>query len=142
MPPAENVFTGVSVWIQDIDGDVLLMQRKGKLSKFQDGDGSWSLPGGWMNFGETPEETAIRECQEELNVGIECSSRLGFVTDPSDDGERWKVTLVIKARIITNTPEIMEPDKCSALIWVRPGKLPVNLFPPLRSFIVEYGLPE
>jgi hypothetical protein len=36
----------------------------------------------------------------------------------------------------------MEPDKCSALIWVRPGKLPVNLFPPLRSFIVEYGLPE
>ena len=47
-------------------GKVLLLQRA-----MDPGRGSWCFPGGFMEIDETPQETAIRECKEELGAEIE-----------------------------------------------------------------------
>ena len=44
-------------------GKILLVKGSRGLTK-----GRWSLPGGFLRFGETPQEGLIRELKEELNV--------------------------------------------------------------------------
>ncbi len=68
---------------------VLLTRRSVKLKKHA---GQWALPGGRMDKGETPEETAVRELEEEvgLKLGVECvigrlddyTTRSGFTIKP------------------------------------------------------------
>jgi len=68
---------------------VLLTRRSVKLKKHA---GQWALPGGRMDAGETPEETALRELAEEvgLKLGMECvigrlddyATRSGFTIKP------------------------------------------------------------
>lgn len=47
------------------DGDVLLLHRSRAEENFP---GHWSLPGGGVDDGETPEQGAIREAREEMGV--------------------------------------------------------------------------
>ena len=49
------------------NGALLLVKRNQNPHK-----GKWDLPGGYMNAGETPEETLRREMKEELGVDISC----------------------------------------------------------------------
>jgi 8-oxo-dGTP diphosphatase len=47
------------------DDEILLINKKTGLGK-----GKVNGPGGKIDPGETPEEGAIRECREELNIGV------------------------------------------------------------------------
>jgi ADP-ribose pyrophosphatase YjhB (NUDIX family) len=45
------------------DGDAILLIKEPE-------DGSWSLPGGWADVGESPAEAAAREVREESGYGV------------------------------------------------------------------------
>jgi len=47
------------------DNRVLLIKRKNVL-----GDGTWSTPGGHLDYGETPEQCAAREAREEVGLEV------------------------------------------------------------------------
>ena len=51
---------GAAVLIESANG-VLLVQRKGEPYQ-----GHWMLPAGFVEYGERPDETAVREALEEL----------------------------------------------------------------------------
>jgi 8-oxo-dGTP diphosphatase len=61
---------GVGVIIEK-DQKVLLLKR-GNVH----GADSWSTPGGHLDYGETPEECAIRETKEETNLDIQQVSHI------------------------------------------------------------------
>jgi ADP-ribose pyrophosphatase YjhB (NUDIX family) len=44
--------------------------KENKILLRQEKDGKWSLPGGWAEIGQSPEENIIREVKEE--TGIQC----------------------------------------------------------------------
>ena len=88
-PDRPIVGVGVVVWRDD---EVLLIERgKGPRT------GSWSLPGGMQELGETVRETAHREIKEETGVEIDVTGLLDvidLVRKDSDGRIRFHYTLV------------------------------------------------
>ena len=44
--------------------------RGGKILLVREGDGRWSLPGGWCEFNLSPAENAVKEAKEEAGVDV------------------------------------------------------------------------
>ena len=57
---------------------IVLTQRAAKLRKHA---GQWALPGGRMDVGESPEETALRELEEEVGLQLEADRVIGRLDD-------------------------------------------------------------
>ena len=133
MPADSNVKVGTAALIID-DGKLLMIQRQGS-----DGAGTWSIPGGWLEFGETPGEAAAREAKEETNIDVIPVDDGGVITFPSDDGTTWIVDVFVECLWVGGEPQVMEPDKCPVVKWVLLGDLPSPLFEPLRQLAVERG---
>jgi len=60
------------------DGAIILTLRSSKLKNHS---GQWALPGGRMDRGETPEQTALRELSEEVGLTLETKNIIGRLDD-------------------------------------------------------------
>lgn len=92
-------------------GEFLLTQRH--QPKDPEVHGLWQIPGGGMEFGESPEQTLAREMQEELGVSVRILYPLPIaktsVWDLQDRG--LHVTLLIYVVSIGNqTPNIADEE--------------------------------
>jgi ADP-ribose pyrophosphatase YjhB (NUDIX family) len=70
------------------DGNVLLVRRK-----FDPRAGSWCIPAGFMEAGETPEGTAVRELAEE--TGLEARLTALFNVYAGFDDPRVRAVLIL-----------------------------------------------
>ena len=59
------------------DKKVLLIKRKNYPFK-----GKWALPGGFVEYNEKTEDTAIREVFEETGLNTKINSLVGVYSDP------------------------------------------------------------
>ena len=63
----------------DAGGRVLLMRRATEPSR-----GRWTMPGGFVDLGESVEDAAVRECREEMAVAIELGELVGVYSRAQD----------------------------------------------------------
>ena len=77
------------------DNKIVLLRRG-----FDPGKGLWTFPGGFVDLGETVEEAARREAQEEICADIELDRLVGVY---SRDSER--IMLIVFASTIAETPQ-------------------------------------
>lgn len=127
---------GVGVFVLR-NGKFLMGQRQGSH-----GEGTWSLPGGHLEYGETPEETAAREVSEEMAVGL-ANICFGAVTnDIFDEEKKHYITVWVTSDWESGEPKIMEPEKCVALGWYDFDTLPEPLFLPWRQLLKSEFMPE
>lgn len=54
----------------DVRALVLSPDKKQVLLTRESADGKWSLPGGWADVGQSPQEVAIKEVQEETGLTV------------------------------------------------------------------------
>ncbi len=132
-PPPEvssgTVGVGVGVLVVR-DGLVLLGRRRGSH-----GAGTWSAPGGRLEFGEQIEACAQRELQEEAGL-VARSIELGpYTNDVFEREGRHFLTVFVVARGVTGSPRNLEPHKCEGWAWFGWDQLPAPLFKPLQSLL-------
>ena len=120
------------------DGKLLLGHRcdKGADTGGIYQPGSWCLPGGKQEFGETMFEGAAREVKEETDLDVEDLYLLGAADSIRSD--RHYVTLHIVAGSCRGEAKVTEPDKQDKWKWFELDHLPENLYDPSRLFIDEY----
>jgi ADP-ribose pyrophosphatase YjhB (NUDIX family) len=64
-------------------GVVVIDDRNRVLLIRRSGEGSWGVPGGGIEVGETWQQAARRECQEETGRDIDLHDLLGLYSDPA-----------------------------------------------------------
>jgi ADP-ribose pyrophosphatase YjhB (NUDIX family) len=86
----------------DGEGRILLMRRATEPHL-----GRWTMPGGFVDLGESVERAAVRECEEELRIALELGELVGVY---SRDDDRF-VVVVYAGRAVgepTITDEALE----------------------------------
>ena len=126
-----KIVTVAACALVDPDGRVLLAQRpEGKPMA-----GLWEFPGGKVETGETPEQTLIRELEEELGIVVKeaCLAPLTFASHtypefhllmPLYICRRWEGTAIAK--------------EGQNLKWVRPNRLRDYPMPPADVPLVAH----
>jgi len=85
-----NPFPTVDIIIE-VDEGIVLIQRKNPPY-------GWAIPGGFVDYGETLEEAAVREAKEETSLDVELVSQLGAYSDPDRDPRQHNISFVYVAR--------------------------------------------
>ena len=110
------------------DGRVLLGERIGAH-----GAGTWALPGGHLEFGESVDDCARREVLEETGLRIGAISAGPFTNDVFVAERKHYVTLFVLAHDADGEPARCEPGKCLRWDWFDWHVLPTPLFQPLAT---------
>ncbi|HIK02919.1 TPA: NUDIX hydrolase [archaeon] len=71
------------------DDKILLIKRKYEPFK-----GKYALPGGFVEYGETVEQAAVRECKEETGIDVELEGLLGVYSAPDRDPRGHVISIV------------------------------------------------
>jgi 8-oxo-dGTP diphosphatase len=115
----------------DVEGRILLAQRPPGKSLA----GLWEFPGGKVEPGETPEETLVRELQEELGIvtQIPCLAPLTFASHAYETFHLLMPLYV--CRRFTGIPSAREGQ---TLKWVRPKALRDYPMPPADAPLIPF----
>jgi len=77
--------------IIEVKGGVVLIERKNPPH-------GWALPGGFVEWGESLEDAAIREAKEETSLAISLLRQFHTYSDPNRDPRHHTITTVYIAR--------------------------------------------
>jgi 8-oxo-dGTP diphosphatase len=130
-PRRPMVGVGAVVWR---DGAVLL-ERRGQPPA----QGSWSLPGGLVDVGETLEQAIAREVREECNIAVTVGPLLG-VFEPivrDDDGRIRYHYVVIDYLAVYAGGEVAIGDDAAELRWVPVEEVPGYPLLPATHDMIE-----
>ena len=129
MTSINQVRVGVAVLI--VKDDHILVGKR--LSKH--GEGTWALPGGHLEFGETPEECGKREILEETGLIINNLKIGPYTNDIFMETNKHYITLFLIAKYENGDPQVLEPDKCCEWKWVQLNEIPEPKFKPLETLL-------
>ncbi len=79
--------------IIEVEGGIVLIKRKNEPL-------GWALPGGFVDYGESLEQAAIREAREETGLAVQLIRQLHSYSDPRRDLRHHTITTVFIASAV------------------------------------------
>jgi ADP-ribose pyrophosphatase YjhB (NUDIX family) len=100
----KNPFPTVDIIIEveagGVEKGIVLIKRKNEPL-------GWAIPGGFVDYGETLEEAAVREAKEETGLRVHLIRQFHTYSDPKRDPRFHSISTVYIARA-QGTPEAMD----------------------------------
>ena len=129
---------GSAVVIADREGKILLQHRVYP-------EGKWSLPGGLMELGESPEETAVREVYEETNLRVSKLELLNVYSGKNylciaANGDNYYVVTIV---YMTETYEgdlKVNDNESKEFRWFSLEELPEKLVATHQTILSDYKI--
>jgi 8-oxo-dGTP diphosphatase len=113
------------------DGELLMIRRGHGPA-----GGTWSVPGGRIEHGETVAEALVREVEEETGIQVLCGSFLGWAEIIEDDTHA--VVLDFEATALDGSAPVAGDDAAEAA-WVPLDRVvDLRLSPGLAEFLADH----
>ncbi|WP_455355409.1 NUDIX hydrolase [Streptomyces sp. SYSU K217416] len=121
---------GISAAIVVHENRVLMVRRR-----LSEGQLSWQFPAGEIEDGETSEQAAVRETQEEVGLAVTAVKPLGERVHPKS-GRNMSYTA---CAVTSGTAYVADKDELAELKWVAladiPELVPYGLFEPVQAHL-------
>jgi len=127
----ERPKVGVGVFVKH-HGKILIGKRRGSH-----GAGTWALPGGHLEGGESFEACCQREVLEETGLVIKNPTPVVFTNDVFQKEDLHYVTLFFSAECESGEVVAGEPIECEEWRWVALNRIPQPIFLPLQNALAE-----
>ncbi|MET9499822.1 NUDIX domain-containing protein [Streptomyces sp. NPDC006552] len=123
--------------VVDFSGRILLLERADT--------GGWGLPGGFMDPGESLEETARREVMEEVGLEVDELRLMNVFSGPEqyyqypNKDRVFNVTAAYTATVRDWSHLKQDPSEVSAAKLFAPGDFPADLIAPEVPILEHYS---
>lgn len=139
---SSNKKPGVGVGIMILKDDKVLLGKRHedpeKASSVLHGEGTWTMPGGKLHFGESFEKAAFREVLEETGIKIN-KEKLKIISVTNDIVEDAHfVTIGFLCEDFAGEPKVMEFDEITEWRWFELDNLPSPIFFPSEKILNNY----
>lgn len=131
--PGLLLMPGAGALVRNAQGHLLLQLRED--------DGTWSLPGGAVEPGETPARAVVREVREETGLRVRpvrLAGVLGAQRSTYPNGDEVEYTTVLFDCEVLGGSLSTEDPETARLQWFPPDRLP-RLEPPLPPEVFADG---
>jgi len=125
--PSRNPLLTVDAIIET-DNGIILIKRKNPPA-------GWAIPGGFVDYGETLEEAAVREMKEETSLDINLDRQFHTYSNPDRDPRHHTVSTIFIATA-TGTPEAAD-DAIDIGIFTK-DNLPEDIAFDHRQILEDY----
>ncbi len=136
----EKKKVGVGFGVMIIKNEKILLGRRHSDSNKADselhGEGTWTMPGGKLEYGESFEDGAKREVFEETGIRLK-NVKVICVNNDQNEYAHF-VTVGIFADDFEGKPIVKEPDEIVEWRWFELDSLPQPLYFPSAKIINNY----
>jgi len=87
----QNPIPTVDIIIEIESKGIVLIKRKNPPH-------GWALPGGFVDYGESLEEAAVREAKEETDLDVKLTEQFHTYSDPKRDPRHHSISIVYIAK--------------------------------------------
>lgn len=128
-----EIIPSASVAIIDSKGRLLMVQRGHDPEK-----GRWSLPGGKLRPGETPEQAAVREAFEETGLKVVVERALPVENKPGGDDRVYQIHAFV---VSVTAGDLVPSDDAADAVWADAETLDrLPLTTNLDAYLIRAGL--
>lgn len=135
----KHIRAGCGVMVFNPEGKLLLGLRNSdpeKADSEMHEEGTWTMPGGNIEYGETFEEAGIRETKEETGMDVKDLEVICVQTDKNEYAHYISVGMIAKSH--EGIPVAMEPNEIVKWEWFDLNNLPKNIFSASKKTIDCY----
>ena len=130
------ILVGVAVAVINNEGEILLQKRA---------DGKWGVPGGFMELGESAEETGKREIMEETGLELGELNLVGVFSGKhhyvklSNGDEVYPVTIAYVTKEICGGELKADGQETTDVKFFKLNELPDDLNPLIKNLVHQYS---